>query len=163
MSIKFEDYVDVQAKLLELGCHPATGLAMLPENFQSVVKIDDFRQRSEAATVKKLFRAAGLELTELVDRAQRPPYIQNNAADWVAPILFVSSALWSQNPKIVSVSLSVIANYVTDLFKGVHAKTIKLDFVVEKTKTRKCTRISYEGDASGIAALEGILRKVVDE
>ncbi|SRR6266481_717173 len=163
MSIKLEDYVDVEAKLLELGCHQAKSLVLLPQNFHSAINVGDFRQMSEAATVKKLLRAAGLELAELVDRAQRPPNIHNNAADWVAPILFVSSALWVQNPAVVSVALSVIANYLTDSFKGVNGKTIKLDFVVEKTKTRRCTKISYEGDVSGIAALEDILRKTIDE
>jgi len=163
MRIKFEEYVDVEAKLLELGCHPAIGLAVLPENFQSVAKIEDFRQHSETATVKKLLRAAGLELTDPVDRAQRPPYVQNNAADWVGPTLFVSSALWLQNPQVISIALGVIANYLTDIFRGTDTKTVKLNVVVQKSNARKYTRISYEGGASGIAALEKVLRKAIDE
>jgi hypothetical protein len=163
MGINIEDYVDVEQKLSELGCRPALGLAMLPQNFQSAGKIADFRQMSEAATVKKMFRAAGLELTELVDRPQRPPYIHNNYADWVAPTLFLSSALCSQNPNAISVALSIIANYLTDLFKGVKTPTVKLEFVVEKTKSRKCMMVKYEGDVTGIASLEGVLRKVVDD
>ena len=163
MGTKVEDYVDVEKRLGELGCRPALGLAMLPENFRSAGKIADFRQMSKASTVKKLFRAAGLELTDLVDRPQRPPYIHNNYADWVAPTLFLSSALWSQNPNAVSVALSIIANYLTDLFKGIQSPTVKLEFVVEKTKSRKCMMVKYEGDVAGIASLESVLRKVVDD
>jgi hypothetical protein len=163
MGIKVEDYVDVEKKLGELGCRPALGLAVLPENFKAANKIADFRQMSEASSVIKLFRAAGLEFTDLIDRPQRPPYIHNNYADWVAPALFLSSALWSQNPNAISVALSIIANYLTDLFKGIQNPTVKLEFVVEKTKSRKCIMVKYEGDVTSITSLESVLRKVVDD
>jgi len=163
MSLKIEDYIDVEPKLLKLGCHRTNGLALLPQNFQSADEIADFRQMSEAATVKKLFRAAGLELPDLFDRSQRLPYIHNNYAQWVAPTIFLCSALWSQNPNAISVALSVIANHLTDLFKGIHTPSVKLEFVVEKTKSRKCTIVKYEGDVAGIASLESVLRKVADD
>lgn len=163
MSIKREDYIDVGTKLQELSCPQVVGFALLPENFQSVNTIEEFRQTSEAATVKKLLKAAGVEVIELFNRAQRPRYIHNNAADWVAPTLFISSALWSQNSQAVSIALSVIANYLTDLFKGVDTATVKLDVVMEKTKTHKYMKISYEGNVAGITALEAVLKEVVDE
>jgi hypothetical protein len=163
MDIKTEDYLDVEEKLQELGCRQAIGLTLLPANFTTASSIDEFRQFSEVATVKTLFREAGLSLTEIVDREQRPRYIQNNFSDWVGPTLLITSSLWSQNPYAISLALNVISNYLTDLFKGTKANIVKLDFVVKRTKSSTYKRLIYEGDIAGIGTLEKLLRDVANE
>ena len=163
MSITVGDYLDVQMKLSELGLPNAIGLALLPTNLASARSAGDLLQASEAATVRSLFRSAGLGCTELPDRAHGIRYIQNNAADWVGPTVFVAGSLWSQNPLAISVALNVVSNYLTDLFKGLKHPTAKLDFIVEKTKEGTYKHLAYEGDIEGIIALEKVIRGLANE
>jgi preprotein translocase subunit SecF len=163
MDTKIEDYVDVDERLVQLGCKEASGITLLPTNFKSASKIEEFRQEAEAATVKTLFREAGIPLTEIVDREQRPKYIQNNFAEWVGPTLLISSALWSQNQYAVTLALNIISNYLTDLFRGTKANNVKLNFVIRTTKSQTYKHISYEGNVAGIANLEKLLRDVANE
>ena len=150
MTTSINDYVDVAARLRELGCVEPTGLAILPANLDSAESYSELRNVSEAATVRTLFRNEELPFQDIHGERPKLPYIKNNSFEWVAPTIFVAASLWSENPNAVSVALSVIANYATDVFKGVTGKkTVKLDIVVEskKTKTTSTTtkKISYEG------------------
>jgi hypothetical protein len=164
MATNITEYLNVSQKLADLACRHPTGLALLPANFESATSIAEFRQVSEAATVKTLFRNARLPYDDIVGRDQRPPYIQNNALEWVAPTIFVSAALLSENQHCISVALSVIANYATDFFKGMSGeKKLKIDVIVEKTKTRTCKKISYEGSPEGLKGLADVIRAVSDE
>lgn len=164
MAIASSDYLNVSKRMAELGCRYPRGLAFLPVNFESASSIAEFRQVSEAATVKKLFRGAGLPHDEIVEQAQKPPYVQNNSFEWVAPTIFVSAALISENPHCVAIALSLIANYATDFFRGIGGrKSVKLDVVVERTSTKTCTRISYEGDADGLKSLSEVVQNAAHE
>ena len=164
MKTTITEYLNVGQKIADLGCQFPTGLALLPANFESAMSSADFRQVSKAATVKTLFRNAGLPHGDITDKGQRPPYIHNNSFEWVAPTVFVSAALFSENPNYVSIALSVIANYATDFFKGMTGtKTVKLEIVVEQTKARTCKKLSYEGDVDGLQALPEIIRGLSDE
>lgn len=163
MSIAVTDYLDIQMRLSEFGLPNATGLTLLPTNLASAPNAEDLLQASEAATVRSLFRSAGLGFTELPDRTHGIRYIQNNAADWVGPTIFVAGSLWSQNPLAISVALSVVSNYLTDLFKGIKHRTAKLDFIVERTKDGTYKHLAYEGDIEGIAMLEKVIRGLANE
>lgn len=83
----------------------------------------------------------------------------------VSPILFVCAALYSQNPSAVSVALSVVANYATDLLKGVgnREENAKLDIVVETKGTSMFKKISYEGPADGIKSLAEVVRRAFND
>ena len=102
MNIAFtEDYVQVDSRAAEIGCQRPTGMALLPENFQSATSYAELRQLSEAATVRTLFGTNGLPLCDVLDPSKPVPYIQNNSFEWVGPTLFVSSALVSsENPTV---------------------------------------------------------------
>ena len=164
MTTQISDYPNVSERLAALGAKYPSGLALLPANFESANSIAEFRQVSEAATVKTLFRNAGLLQSDLVEKAQRPPYIQNNAFDLILPTVFVSAALWSENQNYISVALSLIANYATDFFKGLSGtKNVKLDVVVERSKSKTCKRISYSGPAEGLKDLAEVIRTESDE
>lgn len=164
MTIQISDYVSVSDRLEALGGRYPTGFALLPVNFESALAIADFRQVSEAATVRTLFRNNGLPQDDIVERSKRPPYIQNNAFDLILPTLFISAALLSENPNSVSIALSVIANYATDFFKGLSGdKNVKLEIVVEKTKTKTCKKVSYSGPADGLKDLASVVKAASDD
>ncbi len=88
-----------------LGARYPAGLALLPVNFDSAASIADFRQVSEAATVRTLFRNNGIPQEDIFEKAQRPLYIQNNALELILPTIFVSSALLLESPNLLSIAL----------------------------------------------------------
>lgn len=164
MTTTITDYPNVVERLDSLGCVYPEGLALLPTNFESASSIAEFRQVSEAATVKTLLRNASVPYSELFDKSKKPPYVQNNSFEWVAPIIFVSAGLISENANYVSVALNVISTYATDFLKGISgSKSIKLEIVVEKTKSKTYKKITYQGDVEGLKTLPEIVREATSE
>jgi hypothetical protein len=78
--------------------------------------------------------------------------------DWVAPTLFVSGLMLSQNPMAISLALNVMASYASDLFKGIRSDpNVKLTVVHAQERAKMSREVHYEGPASGLAALVEIL------
>lgn len=164
MTTTVAEYIDVRQRLDQLGCVTPTNFALLPFNFESAESVSDFRQVSESATVRTLFRTSNVPLDEIVNRNQKSPYIQNNAFEWVAPTLFVSLSIVSQNPALISIALGVIANYATNFFKGMSGSNeVQIDIVVERSKGKTCKKVSYKGLPDGLKDLSEIIRSVADE
>jgi hypothetical protein len=164
MTTEITDYISVRGRAAELGCVPPQRIAILPVNFASVEARSDFLQLAESATVRTLFRTNAIPTDEILPSGERCPYIHNKAYEWIAPTLFISAALWSENPMAVNLALNVIANYITDYFKGAASeKPIKLEFVVEKRDGYSCKKLTYEGDISGINDLSDIISEIADE
>jgi hypothetical protein len=160
MATTVTDYIDVRMKAAELGCRYPQGIALLPINFDSAASVAELRQASEAATLRKLFVAEGLPVEDIVDRDRRPPYVKNKGFEWVAPVVFVSASLYSQNPALVSVALGVVANYATEFFKGLGADhEVKLDIVVGK-KGGAYKKVAYKGPVDGLKDLAEVVREV---
>jgi len=158
------EYVNVSRKCAELGCKNPERFALLPVNFDSASSQTELLQASEAATIRKLFVAEGLPIDDIVDRSHRPPYVKNKSNEWVAPVVFISASLYSQNPALVSMALSVLANYATDFFKGASKiPEVKLDVVVEKKRNESYKRLSYSGPVAGLKDLTDTIRDAVHD
>ncbi|WP_201617635.1 hypothetical protein [Psychrobacter urativorans] len=89
--------------------------------------------------------------------------VEQRSGDWFAPVLFVSSVAMTQNPELITIALSVIANYVTDFFKGKDSPNIRLKVVHKETKTSKLTEIYYEGGLDGLSQLEASINKIANK
>jgi len=163
MSITVSDYIDVEAKMGELGCSlPESGLTLLPLNLDSAASIAELRHASETSTVRKLLLQERLPLCDLVERDQRPPYIKNKTADLVLPTLYLSAAFLSQNSPLVSVALNVISSYVYDQFRALKpVRTVKFEVVLENKKSGKYSRIAYEGTEEGLKLLPDSIREAI--
>lgn len=161
MTTIISDFDSVSERISALGYScPDDGIAILPINFENASSVEELRQAAESSTVKTLFRNANVPYVDLFKGEKRLPYVHNNAFELVVPTLFVSANLLSQNPAAVSIALSVIANYATDFFKGMSKEaSVKLEVVIEITKTKKCKRISYEGPPEGLRALADVIRE----
>lgn len=162
MTTKISDYVQVTDRAKKLGCATPTGIAVLPENFESAADRSTLLFGSQAATIRKLLEKGGLPVANLLPSGERVPAVHNKHFEW-APAIFVSAALLSENPSAVSVALGVISNYATDFFRGMPSRKVKFTVVVERKKDKLCKKIDYEGDVSGLASLADILRQVGDE
>lgn len=159
--IEFQDYPSVAERAEALDVQIPSQLALLPRNFESATTKDELVHESEVPTVRVLFRKEGIVETPIELPGEVIPQIAEHAfQDWVAPILFFSYSAFTENPALVNLSLGVISNYLTDLFKGLSAERgVKLDIVVEN-KEGTCKKVSYQGPLEGLKALPKIIKEV---
>lgn len=96
-------------------------------------------------------------------RASSGPAGQQDAGEWVGPVIFVGGSLLSQNPTLVSVALGVVANYATEILRGrpLGRQTASLTVAVE-TQDGETRRVDYSGPPDGIAELSDVIRALRD-
>jgi hypothetical protein len=164
MTTTITDCYNVGEKLHDLGCLEPRGLVLLPENLESVSGIGELRQAAETATLRKLLKQSGVAPDEIIDGPHKPPTIHNKWAEWMPPTIFLAASIWTDNPQAVTVALGIIANYATDLFKGLSGeKRVKLQIIVERSKDQSCKKVSYEGSPEGMKEIADILRQAADD
>ena len=162
MTTTINDFPDVATRAKELGCVVPEKFAVLPRNFLGADSIDDLVHESNTATVRTLLRNERLTETPIEPEGKKFPYAQENDFTWVGPIIFFTAAQLTENSNLVSVSLSVLANYLTDFFRGMTGqRKIKVDIVVEQTKTKKHVHVQFEGDMDGFKELPNTILELV--
>lgn len=156
-----EKYVDVQKRAQELGCRVPSGLALIPANFETAATKQELAHDLHGLTVRTLWREAGLEESRLEEPGEHWPSAQRDALEWLGPTIFVSASLVSENPTAVSIALSVVANYVTDFFKGVPPvqRRASLDVVVEDPPG-SYRRVRYRGPPEGLQEAAQVVREL---
>lgn len=160
MKTNISDYIHVFEKLDELGCSYSEGIAILPVNFETATPTTTIEQLMGTFTIEKLFRMNDLPCSEIRRDNEKPSYMGYRSAEWVLPTLFFSALLLSENPAIVSISLGVIANFLTDRIKETGRKSpVKLNIVkeeIEENGSKTYKKISYEGPLDGLSKLADI-------
>ena len=159
-TLETSEYLDVSARLRQLGFHEPGGLTFLPLNFESASSVEELRRSLEAVTLRKLLIATDLPFGDIFSRDSRPPIAQNNSIELVLPTLFVTAALASENPALVIIALRVISKYATDYFRGVSSRQrIKLEMVYE-SPTGAYKKVSYEGPPDHVAQIVRSLEEI---
>lgn len=164
MTIRTTDYIDVKQRALDLDCNEPTGMCILPRNFETAKSKKELVNESSAATLRILLRQSNITVTRIEKEGDKlPEASEKEFVGWVGPIVFISSALLSENPKIVSLALGVLSAYLHDWFKGiVGEKKVKLEIVTE-TKSGTYRRLHYEGDTDGLGELPKIVREMTKD
>ena len=162
--IKVEDYIDVKKTIEKLGCISPTLVAILPRNFASAKSRDEFIHEDSTLTIRTLWRQSGITETPIEQEAESFSIMTEESFEWVGPLILFTATAITQNPQLVDVSIGVIANYLTDWFKGVRKseKNAKLDVIVEK-ENGLYKRIHYEGSPEGLKEIPKIVRSIHDE
>ena len=138
MSVKIEEYVDIPKHAQQLGLKQPITLAILPRNFDSANSYSELFYESETATIRKLWKEAQLHEDRLERDDEHFPYMRERTSEWFGPTIFIGSMLFLNDPNAISLALNVIANYLTDFFRGSFQKPkIRFDIIVEKTNKRK--------------------------
>ena len=134
--IEVSDYIDVSSKLKELGCSPPEGIGILPDHFDTCTSADKFAQLSRTPTVVRLFKDNDIPVSIIEKEGQPVLSTRIASSEWlgIGPTLLISAALLAEHPHIVSLALNVLANYVTDLFKGAKGGNAVLEIVTEKVE-----------------------------
>lgn len=150
-SAMVEEFIDVDGRAVALGLDVPTGLCFLPLNLADAPTADSFLYESEITTLRVLFRQAGITETRLEPSGARIPVLSQKGIDLVLPTLFVAGALLTENPELVNVALGVVANYVTDFFRGMGGeKRVRFSIVVKDKATGSYKRFKYDGDPAGV-------------
>ena len=135
--IEVSDYIDVSNKLEELGCAPPEGIGILPERFDICTSVDELSHLSRTRTVEYLFREKKIPVSAIKKEGEKLRTTYTASSEWftgVGPTFLISAALLAENPHLISLALSVLANYLTDLFKGVKGGRADLEIVTEKVE-----------------------------
>lgn len=139
---------------IERATDSGIGVIILPENYLS----DSGYQY--ASSTLSFYKYAQKEIE--VRYLTRPEAIvDKRSVEWFGPVLLITSVAFNENPEIVSITCGVIANYVTDFFKGKTPPKIKLKVVYKETDSTKSTEIEYEGEIEGLEKLSDAILEVV--
>lgn len=131
-------------------------IVILPHNYQS-----DEKHEYHSTTISFYKYSRGKLDIEYLTEPEL--LVEQRSGDWFGPLLFISSSALSQNPELISITCGVIANYVTDFFKGKEKPNIRLKIIHKETKTSKLTEISYEGGLEGLGKLEESINKIASK
>ena len=168
--IEISDYIDVSSKLEELGCSWSEGIGILPERFDTCTSTDGFTLLSRARAVARLFEENHIPVSVIKKEGQSLQHLYTASAEWstgVGPTLFVSAALLAENPHIISLALSVLANLLTDFFKGAKEKSnAAVEIVVEKEEkdgSKICKKFRLEADPEVLRISSETIKQIWDE
>lgn len=158
--IKILDYVNVEEKAKELGCNVPTYMALLPRNYESANSKDELLHEVYVPVLKKLLISNDIQLTPLEKPGEKFPKIAEHSAEWIGPVIFISAAAISQDPTIVSLTLSIVANYLTDLFKGRTGNNIAKFNIIIPDGEGNYKNVDYEWPVEGIEELKEVVREL---
>lgn len=136
MEIQVTEYIDVTKRAEELGFNAPTGLAILPNNFDTATSTNELIDEGTAPTIRSLWRQLGVIETRLEKAGTKLPQSAKKSADWLSPIIFVSQAMLMD--AALPLTINMISNYLYDLLKGKHGKgQVAIRFVSERTEKTK--------------------------
>ncbi|WPO68204.1 hypothetical protein SDC64_04545 [Acinetobacter haemolyticus] len=87
--------------------------------------------------------------------------LEQRSIDWFGPTLLITTTALTQNPELVSITLNVISNYITDFFKGSQEPDIKVSLLIQQSKT-KFKKLDYEGNKDGLKEIEKLIKQLKD-
>lgn len=132
------------------------GVVILPHNYLS-------EEKEEYHSTTLSFYKYSKEKVEIAYLTEPELLVEQRSGEWFGPVILFTSMALSENPELVSITCGIIANYVTDFFKGQKEPSVRLKFIHKETKTSKLTEISYEGGLEGLGKLEESILEVVSK
>ncbi len=165
MSIEVTDYINVEQRFSDLGIKPPEGPCILPRHFAHAKDVAELCHESSALDLKALFREAEVPITVYQPDGTKIPYLQENDITWVGPVLFFTAASLIENPLLVNIAIKVVADHVSNLFKGLpQPARVKLSVLVETTTTKTTTKttkkIDYDGPPDKLSEINGFLKDI---
>jgi hypothetical protein len=149
--------LNILNKLTELELVLPDSLSFFPENLETATTKNDFIFTDSIVDLNKLFKQSNINVAYLGGDTEL--YRSRKNADIYFPAIFLSLSLISENSTIVSISLNVLSNYISDFLKGsIGKKTANVEFYIETKQKGIIKKISYKGDAEGVKNLEQVIK-----
>ncbi len=172
--IEVSDYIDVSSKLEELGCSQPEGMGILPERFDTCTSTEEFAQLSRTRAIVKLFEDSHIPVSIIKKEGQTLSRIHTASLEWftgVGPTILIPAALLAESPHIISLALNVLANYLTEIFKGAREENpdlgkgdiegnASLEIVVEKDGPRTYKKIKCSATPEILKELPKIIKSI---
>lgn len=162
MSIQVSDIPPVSEKLKGLGLALPEGLTIIPSNLAEAKSVEDLRQQVESDTVRTILRKHSIDLAEIFDDDNHPPYIQQYSLEWFGPTLLISASFIIQNPNTLSIVLGLITNYLYDIFKGSKNGVASFNLIYQRSDG-SCKEIRYSGPPDGLNKIHEIIKTIETE
>ena len=157
MKTLISDYINVREKYQVENWDLKEDIAFIPSNLELETK--NYFYANSVKSLKTVFRNNDLNF-DVVDNKEIG-YQQLNSFEWIGPTLFFGASMLSDNQHLISISLSVIASYLTDFFRGISGdKKVKLDIVVEKEENKTYKKIQFEGSVDSLKDLADVIKAV---
>lgn len=155
---------DVRARASSLGLNDLADITFLPRYFWDADDSNQLVHEASVSTISVLLRQSGLQPEKLRNGSENIPLIHENAFDWIAPVIFFSAALLTHDPNAISIACGVMGNYVTEFFRGRNRpENIKVELLIETTKSKKVKKFTYEGNPAGLTDLAKVIGEMKDE
>src|SRR6266700_5657813 len=136
MEMQITEYIDVVKRAEELGFNVPTGLAILPNNFDTANSLDEIIHEGTTPTIKSLWRQSGVIETRSEKEGTKLPQSARKSAEWVSPIIFISQAMLTN--AALPLTINMISSYLYDIFKGRLGKAqVAIRFASERTEKTK--------------------------
>ena len=164
MTLNVVEMLDARERASSLGLSDLADITFLPRYFWDADDPSQLVHEASVSTISVLLRQHGLQPERLRNGAENIPLIHENAFDWIAPVMFFSAAVLTHDPNTISIACGVMGNYVTEFFRGRNRKeNIKVELLIETTKSKKMKKFTYEGDSAGLADLAKVIGEMKDE
>lgn len=154
---------NVSIRLQELGLNAPTGICILPSNYINAASSNDLFVPQTAPDLRVLLRKAGVNLTKIEPDGVKVPYRDDRDRTLILPMLFFAASYFTQDPNQLNVALGVVANFVTDFFRGmIGTHRVNCSVVVEKTDKKTTKMIHYNGPPEEFGKLIDCIKKTLN-
>ncbi|WP_171262694.1 hypothetical protein [Acinetobacter sp. ANC 4470] len=85
--------------------------------------------------------------------------LEQRSIDWFGPTLLITTTALTQNPELISITLNVISNYITDFLKGRNEPNIKFSLLIQESRTR-FKKLDYEGNKEGLKEVDKLIKQL---
>ncbi|MDL2275489.1 hypothetical protein LJC22_05145 [Desulfosarcina sp. OttesenSCG-928-G10] len=117
------------------------------------------------STVLKLLRKNSIEVRLSEGDLSAVVFEDRHSIEWFGPIIFFSAAAIANNPEIITITLNIISNYLSDILFG--DKVTKdepiANFHVVLQDKEGAKEIKYEGPVSGISDIENVIKAIKND
>jgi hypothetical protein len=150
MPIEIKEIPDVESLSASLGISTPVGFCVLPRGFETATAVTDLKHECSALDLRVLLRQENIALTIYQPDGVTIPYLQENDNTWVGPTLFFGVTILTQQPELISVALSVIANFLTEHFRGrPEPGRARFSVIRETTETKTTKKVTNRYDFDG--------------
>jgi hypothetical protein len=152
MLVQIKDFVDVAARARRLCCRVPVSIALLPGNFSTAARVDEFFFHEATPDVRLAWRSVGLEDEGPV----QPDHVEDAGPDapsaQVPLSIFFGARLLDGPAWCLTVALGMVSSVLASHPCCANHREIRLDVVVERP-TGGYSCLEYCGDACELVAL----------
>ncbi len=160
MSVQAKDFVDVAARAREFGCPVPVRIALLPGNFSTAARVDEFCFHAATPHVRSAWWSVGL-----ADEGPGPMPVRALVAGTDAPsapvplAVFFGVGLLGGPAWCLAVALGMVSSVLAFHPCCANPREVQFDVVVERPSGGYAC-LEYRGDAYELVALAKEVRRI---